>query len=78
MSRGVAVNSMIADRIDPRLHFARQAGDGVVRLVHDHQRPVDMHQVGEGEFHATAFQLFQPRRLLGSAVKCGSMFSLWE
>jgi hypothetical protein len=52
-------------RVHPRLHLARQAGDGVVRLVHDHQRPVDMHQVGEGELHAAAFQRFQPRQGLG-------------
>ena len=43
-----------------RLHLARQTGHRVVRLVHDHQRPVQMQQIGEREFDAPAGQLLQP------------------
>src|SRR6185312_10201734 len=36
--------------IDARLQFAREARYGVMGFVHDHQRPVEMHQVREREF----------------------------
>ena len=34
-------------RVHPRLHLSGEAGDRVVRLVHDHQRAVDVEQVRE-------------------------------
>ena len=49
-------------RVHPSLHLAGQAGHGVVRLVYDHQRPVDVHQVSEREFRPAAVQRLQPRR----------------
>ena len=44
------------------LHFARQAGDGVMRLVHDHQRAVEAEQVGEGVFESAVLQPRQAGR----------------
>ena len=56
--------------VHPRLHLPRQPGDGVVRLVHDHQRAVAVQQVGEGVFHAAVFAPLQPRR---AGVRPGEM-----
>lgn len=53
--------------VDARLHVAGQAGDGVVRLVHDHQGAMGVHQVGEGELHPAAVQPFQSRCRGGEA-----------
>ena len=69
-SRGVAVNSITAQGVHPRLHLPRQPGDGVVRFVHDHQRAVAVQQVGEGVFHAAVFAPLQPRR---DGVRPGEM-----
>ena len=49
-------------RVHPRLHVARQAGDGVVRLIDDHQGPVEVQQVGKGKLHGAAVQPFQARQ----------------
>ena len=46
--------------IHPRLHLTRQPRDGVVRLVHNHQRAVDVHQIGEGKFDPAALEPLQP------------------
>ena len=35
-------------RVHARLHLARQAGHRLVRLIHDHQRAMEVEQVGEG------------------------------
>ena len=47
---GVAVSSMMHDGATRLSTSKVEAGAGVVRLVHDDQRPVDHHQVGEGVF----------------------------
>ena len=51
-------------RVHPRLHLPRQPGDRVVRFIHDHQRTVEVEEVGEGELDAAALpvKLLQPRR----------------
>ena len=48
--------------VHPRLHLPREAGDRVVGLVHDHQRPVDVEQVRERELDPAARQPFEARR----------------
>ena len=52
-------------RVHPRLHLPGEAGDRVVRLVHDHQRAVDVQQVRERELDPAAFQPFETGRGLG-------------
>jgi hypothetical protein len=44
------------------LHLAREACHGIVRLVHDHQRSMDVQQVGEGKFRPAPVELFQTGR----------------
>ena len=45
--------------VEACLHFPGQAGNGVVRLVYDHQRLVEVQQVGKGELDPAACRLFQ-------------------
>ena len=66
-SFGVAVNSMMALGLRACLHFARQTGDGVMCLVHDQQRPVEVQQVGEGELDPAACRFFQALRRIPDA-----------
>ena len=49
-------------RVHPRLHLTRQFGSGSVRLVHDHERAVEVHEVDEGEFNAPAVRPLKLRR----------------
>ena len=58
-------------RVHPRLHLPGEAGDRVVRLVHDHQRTVDVEQVREGELDPAVFQPLQIRRGLRDAGEVG-------
>ena len=58
-------------RVHPRLHLPGEAGDRVVRLVHDHQRAVDVQQVREGELDPAAVQPFQVRHGVRDAGEVG-------
>ena len=51
--------------VHPCLHLPGEAGDCVVRLVHDHERAVDVEQVGKREPDPAAVEPFEPGRALG-------------
>ena len=38
-------------RPDPGLHIACQSGNRVMRLVDDHERPLEIQKIGEGKPH---------------------------
>ena len=53
--------------IHPRLHLPGETGHRIVRLVHDHQRAVEVEQVREGELDAAVFPWFETGCGLGDA-----------